>query len=313
MKQSVNQVALYRKINSEIIKEAQIHFSPLNLYYVNDDEIKTIDLSSVEGQEVLINDIDSMWSPYENELQIEQELIIGNPKALFGENGVTCVENTIGFAVHIHSKTSYYQKIKEIGSITFKDSDKLKLTYREKFDKDFLRGSINFDFFLYLKEVKETKPYFANKIGMKLTAEDLNSYKIVVDGSGSIFPITEFSEKDGPLWKVNKSWIDASEDTFDSSNVSLMINDKHPLYRKITSGKSNQMLTGSIVLQVMSMIIDEVINKENQSLEDEEEIIEGTILSAVSYWVETFEVQTQDIFTIQSSLFANMENEVTQE
>ncbi|HDK5667280.1 TPA: hypothetical protein PTB34_002464, partial [Staphylococcus pseudintermedius] len=48
-------------------------------------------------------------------------------------------------------------------------------------------------------------------------------------------------------------------------------------------------------------------------LEDEEEIIEGTILSAVSYWVKTFEVQTQDIFTIQSSLFANMENEVTQE
>ncbi|HCT0544149.1 TPA: hypothetical protein K8052_002299, partial [Staphylococcus pseudintermedius] len=137
--------------------------------------------------------------------------------------------------------------------------------------------------------------------------------KIIVDGSGSIFPITEFSEKDGPLWKVNKSWIDASEDTFDSSNVSLMINDKHPLYRKITSGKSNQMLTGSIVLQVMSMIIDEVINKESQSLEDEEEIIEGTILSAVSYWVKTFEVQTQDIFTIQSSLFANMENEVTQE
>lgn len=110
MKQSVNQVALYKKINSEIIKEAQIHFSSLNLYYVNDDEIKTIDLSSIEGQEVLINDIDSMWSPYENELQIEQELIIGNPKALFGENGVTCVENTIGFAVHIHSKKQRNRK-----------------------------------------------------------------------------------------------------------------------------------------------------------------------------------------------------------
>ncbi|MEJ7542339.1 hypothetical protein [Staphylococcus intermedius] len=313
MKQSVNQIALYRKINSEITKEAQMHFSPLKICYENDDEIKTIDIDITEDKEILINEIDSMWSPYENELQIEQELIIGNPKALFGEKGVTCEDNTIGFAVHIHSKTSYYQKVKEIGSITFNDSEELKLIYKEKFDKDFLRGSINFDFFLYLKEVKKTKPYFANKIGMKLTVEDLNTFKIIVDGSGSIFPITEFSEKGGPLWKVNKSWIDASEDTFDSSNVSLMINNKHSLYHKVTSGKSDKMLTGSIVLQVISMIIDEVINKENQSIEDEEEIIEGTILAAVSYWVKTFEVQTQDIFTIQSSLFANMENEVTQE
>ncbi|PCF89667.1 hypothetical protein [Staphylococcus intermedius] len=313
MKQSVNQIALYRKINSEITKEAQMHFSPLKICYENDDEIKTIDIDITEDKEILINEIDSMWSPYENELQIEQELIIGNPKALFGEKGVTCEDNTIGFAVHIHSKTSYYQKVKEIGSITFNDSEELKLIYKEKFDKDFLRGSINFDFFLYLKEVKKTKPYFANKIGMKLTVEDLNTFKIIVDGSGSIFPITEFSEKGGPLWKVNKSWIDASEDTFDSSNVSLMINNKHSLYHKVTSGKSDKMLTGSIVLQVISMIIDEVINKENQSIEDEEEIIEGTILATVSYWVKTFEVQTQDIFTIQSSLFANMENEVTQE
>lgn len=313
MKQSINQVELYRKINSEKAKEAKIDFYPLELSYERNDVNVSIDLSAIEDTDIAINKFDSMWCPHVNELKIKQELIIGNPKALFGENGVTCEENQIGYAVHIHSKDSYFQVIKEIGSISFEDKEGLKLTFEEYFESDFLRGIINLDFFLYLKEVQKTKPYFASKKGMKLTSEDLNSYRIIVDGSGPSFPITDFSEKDGQLWKVNKNWIDASEDSFDSSNVSLMINKEHPLHRKLLGdgNKSYNSLLVTLVLQVMAMIIDDVINKEQYNPEDDGEIVEGTILAAVEYWIKTYEIQTHDIFTIQNSLFGALEDDLT--
>ena len=45
----------------------------------------------------------------------------------------------------------------------------------------------------------------ANHKGMTLSYEDLNPIELVVDGRIK-FPITEFEEKDGPLWKIEKNW-----------------------------------------------------------------------------------------------------------
>lgn len=41
-----------------------------------------------------------------------------------------------------------------------------------------------------------------------------------------------------------------------------------------------------IIIQAMAMIIQQVIIIEECSVEDEENLIPGTILSAVSYWVK---------------------------
>ena len=48
-----------------------------------------------------------------------------------------------------------------------------------------------------------------------------------MDGVGSSFPITEFEDKEGPLWKIEKL-ISPDEDTLDASNVSIAFNIKHP-------------------------------------------------------------------------------------
>ena len=315
MKQSTNQVALYRKIDEAKIEEAQVHFSPLELFYndSNEDDPKPIDMNSLEDADIQINEFDSMWSPHENNLNIKQTLLVDNHKVLFGDEGVTCKENTIGYAVHIHSRNSGFQKILQIGSFRYNDEN-VQINFDYNFKAQSIRGTVNLDFFLFVKQANETKPFFANKPGMKLTLEDLNSFSIIVDGSGSSFPITEFSDKDGPLWKVNKNWTEASEDNFDSSQLSLMFNTKHSMFNKINKGEgqANKMLTGTITLQAMAMIINEVINVEKNDIEDEDSLIPGTILAVVSYWVETFNIMTNDMFTIQSSLFETMEKEMVQ-
>ncbi|MFC1256590.1 hypothetical protein ACFGC5_10610 [Staphylococcus xylosus] len=316
MKQSLNQVSLYKKIDDAKIEEAQIHFSPLELYYDNFDgnEANYIDISSLEDSDIQINEFDSMWSPHENNLNIKQKMFINNHKVLFDENGVACKGNSIGYAVHIHSRNSGFQKIVQIGDFKYNDEN-IELNFDFNFKPQSIRGIVNFDFFLFIKEINETKPFFANKVGMKLTKEDLNSFAIIVDGIGSSFPITEFSDKEGPLWKVNKNWTEASEDNFDSSQLSLMFNTKHPMFNKVNKGEGqlNKMLTGTITLQAMAMIINEVINIEHNNIEDEDSLLPGTILAVISYWIETFDINVTNMFTIQSSLFESMEREMLKE
>ena len=93
------------------------------------------------------------------------------------------------------------------------------------------------DFFLYLQDNLETRPYHANQIGMRLSEEDLYSLTIVVDGEGSSFlSLSLMIRMD--LCGFLKNWVDASEDIFDSSNVYLSLNIAHPLFEQIKGGKT---------------------------------------------------------------------------
>ena len=149
----------------------------------------------------------------------------------------------------------------------------------------------------------------ANVEGMLLSNENINSIELVIDGEGSSFPITEFDDRKGPLWKLEKNWYSAEEDTFDASNVSLSLNISHPLFKEIRkeTRRINQSYMNNIMTQAIAIIIQQVVIVEDYDLDDvEESLIPGTILSAVSYWVKTFDVDTSDLFTIQNSLMNSM-------
>ena len=78
---STNQIALYRKLNEKFIDEAGVKFEQLRLYYSSNDldEEKEISIDSENGVSININEFDSMWSPYDNNLRLEQKLIIEKP------------------------------------------------------------------------------------------------------------------------------------------------------------------------------------------------------------------------------------------
>ncbi|WP_182476629.1 hypothetical protein, partial [Staphylococcus gallinarum] len=269
-----------------------------------------IDVSNVENMEFQINEFDSMWSPSENNLRIKQTLTIDNPSKLFGDDGITCTENVIGIAAHIHSKESGFQKTVNFDSIR-NQNEKKEININYQFPASTIRGVVHLDFFFYLKEVNDTRPYFANKSGMLLSGEDLNSIDLIIDGSGSSFPMTEFEEKDGPLWKIEQNWADPEEDIFEASNISIALNIKHRLFPELKKETRviNQAMMMSIMIQAMSLITQQVIIIEKHNVEDEESLIPGTILSAVSYWVNTFEIDTTNIFSIQNSFMKNLERQ----
>ena len=65
---------------------------------------------------------------------------------------------------------------------------------------------------------------------------DLDRFKIVIDGRGSMFPILEIREPSQPLWRVECNWSDPLVDAFDTDSVVIYLNASHPGYKELVQG-----------------------------------------------------------------------------
>lgn len=311
-----NRISLYKTIGTNLIGEngANIKVQPPTLSYQSlvDDEVKMITIPK-ENSDIKINEFDYDWVPEQNNLIYKQTFSIEHPDLLFGEEGVTGKNNIIGLAVHIFSKEAKFQKTIPIESI-YNDARRKEMFFEHTFNAGTLRGTIIFEFFFYLKDIlqDDTQDFFqADSIGAILSEGPIAEKRIFVDGEGSMFPIGNFSEKGGPLWTIEKRWADPISDSFDATNLILKLNTEHPLFPALLKdkGKANKMLMGGILINAMSMIIDQVLNKEEISLGKIDEYEEGTIIATIAYWVDIFDIKdTTDIFSIQNALNRNAES-----
>lgn len=303
MVQSTNQISLYRKMSEKMSKEVDISISLPELTYTENDETRIVSIEENFEGIIKINEHDAMWSPDQHELNITQNFEFKNPAILFGKQGVTMPKNKIGLGVHMHSRTSNFQKTISVGSISNSSTPiNIKFNYFVPISK--LRGNLVLDFFLYLKENIDHCLQHASTVGMILSEGDISNLEIIIDGEGSIFPMSEFSDKNGPLWKIEKNWIEANLDTFDSSNVNLSLNVSHPLFKTIKTGKqtASRAMMGDIMVQAMALIIQQVIIIEKNEPEDFSDALPNSILSAVDYWISTFELDTSSLFAIINTL-----------
>lgn len=305
MIQSSNQINIYRKASEKMFEDAGFGFEPPQFSYNDDSEVKVISEIEEDDTKILINKYDSNWTPEEHNLILKQKFYISKPDLLFGDNGILARDNSIGIGVHISSQKSFFQETREFGTINFSE-ELMEFEFKADFPLKSLRGEIHFEYFIYLKQKKSLISGQAKTIGLKLCEGNIHEMSIVIDGDGSVFPILDFAEKDGPLWKIEKNWVDASDDIFDASNVYIALNTKHYLFDRIKANKTwgSKALMGEIILQSLTMIINEVVNVESHDLTSAD-IIPGTILMAVKYWVETFEIQTESIYSISNSLRMN--------
>lgn len=304
MSLATNQINIYKKLSSYLIEAVEFRVGDLLLSYTSNNEEIDIELNN-ENKNIKINDYNSDWNPAEHNLILRQRFYFTNPHLMFGENGIVDIDNTIGLGVHIYSTESFFQKTIDFGNINF-SRQLINIEFKHEFPPKSIRGRINLDFFIYLKNFNSTINGQAKSIGLRLCNDNLHSYTLIVDGDGSDFPILEFQDKKGPLWKIEKNWVDARDDYFNSSNIHIALNTNHHLFDKVkdTTTWGSKTIMGEIMLQALTMIINEVVNVEKHDLTSDD-IIPGTILMIVKYWVETFEVQTDSIYSISNSLRTN--------
>lgn len=299
-----NQISLYKKIDSQFLSDIGFQIHNLLLSYNSDEGEKVIEITQEDNSYIPINKFDSLWSPDINELHLIQKFSFENTQILYGDKNITSSKNKIALAVHIHSKTSNFQKTIKIDTINPKNK-KYDYTFSYLFSKGSLRGNIHLAFFLYLEECNEVVDMQANKVGMVLNTNDIHSIEIVVDGDGSEFPISEFEDVNGPLWILEKNWYDVTSDSFSMPYVNLKLNTKHQLFEQIKNGKTpiSRALMGDILVQAMTAIVHQVINIEHNNPNDEDSgEASDSILAIVKYWISTYEINTESIFTIGNSM-----------
>ncbi len=308
----MNTFNLFKQVDKQLIEKAGIKVGDYHFYSNIDDSLEKFESTLKPFGTAVVTDMSSEWSPNEHNLIIEQIIEIEKPNELFGINGVTLEKNTIGIGMHIYSKDSMFQQTISKSEIVF-NSEQKRYLITQRFPKASLRGKVVLETFFYLKDIVVTYETHADLMGMKLSKSNLSELLLITDGDASIFPIGEFEENNGPLWKVEFSNFDAAEDSFSYENIRLLFNTSHKLFNQVKAGKtamSRAMMT-EIMSQVMLLIIAKVKEDQLIELENVDNVMEGSILSVVQYWLSTFEINNSSLVDVSNSLhtrlYENME------
>lgn len=309
----MNTFNLFKQINKELEEKIGLFVSDYSLNYKIDGEQKDILCPILPNTVQVMSELDSNWTADYDDLIVKQTIKIENSSYLFGVDGITLEQNKLGIGVHIHSKTSMFQE-------TISKAEVCKSEVPQSFDivcsfpQGKLRGKVYIETFFYIKELKKTFPTHADLEGMRVSQKNISELVLIIDGDGSMFPIGEFEDKNGPLWKLKLGNFNASEDLFSYDNISILLNTAHSLFRQLNERKTalSRGLMMEIVSQAMTLIINKVM-EEREEAEIDTDISDGTILSMVDYWISVFDVDTSDTVHISNSLRIALEQILPEE
>lgn len=301
-----NTIFMYKTIDDSLYSDLNISHVDMAFSYTKDDEETPIVLESQDDTySYYMGNSNGFWDVNMDNLKIERFLTIGNPQALFGDKGVTTAEGELGIGIHMYSRSSNFQTTVALTESITKESTSHTMKFKHIFENAELKGDIYFSVFIYLKNQIKPAPMIANITGIKLG--EIDSFKIAVDGDGSIFPIVEVERVGQPLWNVIMEWTDINSDIFDTNNVRIEINSKHHMYDYLyKSTKPSRYLLVEILSSAISQIIFKVVR--DSDYVSEGEVMPDSIISVVRYWVETFEADTSSLETISYSLRKEVES-----
>ncbi len=307
-----NVISLYKQIDNSLLEEIRLSNSQIFFSYASRPDNIVLSNNLTHSESFYLNEFDSEWNPNLDDLMLTVSFTIKKPSVLFGSSGVTSSKNKLGIASKIYSKQSNFQEIKT-HQIIKSDQDNIQVVIDLNLSKGKLKGNFNLEIFFYLSELNEVLPWQANQVGMIVNKDSIFNFSFLVDGDGSNFPITEYQEPKGALWKFEKDWVAADEDIFEASNVRLAMNTSHPLFEQVKNGKTraSAKLMDDIIAQFISLIIQQVILIENFSIEEAAQATDNSILQMVHYWVTTYDIDTSTIYSITNSINKNLQKTMT--
>ncbi|MTB42827.1 hypothetical protein GKS22_03720 [Streptococcus uberis] len=311
----MNTFNLYNQIDEKLSNDIGLSVSDYTFYYGDINlEKMVIEKTISPFEEVVMSDIDDQWLAEQFPLTICQQIIINRPDLLFGPLGVTSKENKLGIGIHIHSKSSMFQKTVSVAEINY-DEGRTIYDVEYTFEKSMLRGSISLDTFIYVKQLNKIFPLHADLQGMRVSKGNISEIKIIIDGRGSSFPIGEFSDPKGALWKLEMGAFDPTIDLFSFDNIRLLLNISHKNYVLLKENKTklSKALMVEIMAQAMTLIISEVLAVTDIDLTEDIDVDEGTILVAVRYWISTFDININNIVDISNSIRKKLESNLSEE
>jgi hypothetical protein len=287
-------INFYQTITPSLKNRIGFEGTSYSFSYLKDYEIYQLSTDSIEGQEnrdnhLYLQDPLNYWDADKNNLSVNRKGIINNTNFLFGPNGVAGQDSIIGIALSWFSKSSNQRGIIPVAEVIY-GSNSVEFDIQNTFNPGQLKGKVTLELIIYLKQNGGTLyPNLANKNGTILGV--LDSYILVIDGNGSMFPILEVKDPSQPLWWVSCQWTDPLSDSFSEENVSIILNTGHK-FSKLLNSEYN-LGSSPLLIEIISSAIQIIISKAKESgvwenIETGEGVEPGSIGQAIYYFIQTF-------------------------
>jgi len=249
------------------------------------------------------------WDQNEHDLKGEFEVIVKNPKALFGTGGFACSNAQVCMVLEWFSKDSKQRGLFESICINSR-TEIIEKTFKFSFEREEIRRKAELQFKFVITTADETptndEKHLANMPGI-IIGETESVCLLNLEGSNTLFPIIEkqsMSSSD-PLWRLSYNSVNASTDPFDSDYVALELNPAHPDYNQIFNNDYRSPLLIEVVSSWISLFLTVIRERELKLFEklrsgvDIDDMENGSIAYFASYFVQTFDIHlesTEDIF-----------------
>lgn len=258
----MNNIHFYPRLTPQLIENSGFNnnSSYVFSYRIPSDHQET-HLELKTGRTATLSDPLSMWSLKEDGLILSRTVVIEYPSVLKGPEGIAPSGATVLPCILWSNK-----KLSLAGVIRPKviaDNPSLLCKFDHYFEPRALAGDLTLELVLYLANPAGSlvtgEEHLMNEAGVTLGNLE-NPLVIDIEGDVMDFPIEEFSDEGGPLWRMQfDPWEDPRTALFSEESFSLLLNTKHPDCPKIARGVvSNLPLLKEIVAQAYFLLFEKV-------------------------------------------------------
>lgn len=314
-----NEILFHKKLNEKLFMQIGYETEPYNFSYLNNGECKNINTiqnqnqnNEYKAEHIFLQDEDALWEPDKYNLIVEKKIYINNPAFLFTENGIAAPDAILGIALNWFSKTSNQRGSTKIGSITRAQISPFSIELKQEFLKSQLHGEVTLEIVIYLEEAPRFQAaWYSNQPGTILGT--LDTQLIILDGSGSSFPILEVHAPGMPLWFVNFNSADLLTDPFTEEFVCINFNSAHKNYRYINDKKGD--FNAPMLVEALAGALQVIVQKTLDSPEKENiingfNVEEGSIGQAVHYFLKTFNWDTSAPEKLAETIRKDLESRI---
>lgn len=287
-------ISLFPTLDEKLKGKIRYQVTQYELFYVRDDTEYVLRAEEIDNSIIMhkLIDDEGVWTPDNYSIHIRRKYSLSTYQCLFGERGIACKNAVLGLGLVWTSSDSKQRGVIPIGELINSNNDILEeLEY--KFPKGQLRGSIELTTVIYLKSAGTPRwgeEHLANEYGCILG--ELDKFIIQLDGTGSVFPISEMNEVGQPLWYVKCDWDDPTYDQFIEC-VCVHINTAHKNYKFLDKTKKtfDEQLMKEIMASALVIIISKLKSQVGywENTISGEQLQQGSVSEAINYFINTLE------------------------
>lgn len=286
----------------------------LQFFYKDEDGSKQV-LNQTEDYEykTLLSNDDDSWDYVEKGFGLTGNVILGSPSSsLFGPTQLVNADAELGFALQWLSKQSSQRGVIPLATITGTTPNDVIIPIDYYFLKDKLFGEVHISLVVYLKKASRNSLRGQAQLPGTILGK-LVDWVVILDGSGSTFPIVIVNEPDKPLWYVDFNYSEPLVEPFDKEYIAIYLNKAHVAFPSIQKPKTklDQALYVEFLSGSLQLLLENLMECPDwQDIKDGRNCEEGSIGQVMHYFKTTLNWDLDTPEKLAMSLRKDLETRV---